>query len=105
MLRGQVWRAKLPGADDAKLWIVVSHNARNRNFDTVLGVRVTTTNRNRHLPTVVEVPEGECVNGWVTCDSMTEIWDEDLVDKEPIGSVSPRFLGELQPALLATLGF
>ena len=87
------------------MWLVVSHNARNQNFPSVLAVRITTTSKWAHLPTVIAVPVGECVHGWVTCDSLTEIWHEDLLESEPIGSISPRFMSDLESPLLAALGF
>lgn len=105
MMRGQIWKAEVPDSEGPKMWLVVSHNARNRSFQSVLAARITTTNKWDRLPTVVPVSEGECVHGWVTCDSLTEVWDEDLVDDKPIGSMSPRFMSELQSGLLATLGY
>lgn len=55
--------------------------------------------------TVIAVPDGECVRGWVTCDSLTELWDEDLVDDRPVGAVSLGFMLTLQEGLLAALGY
>lgn len=103
-LRGQVWLAELEN-EGSKPWIIVSHNARNKNFGSVLAVRVTTSNHRAHLDTVMELPEGECVHGWVVCDSLTEIWNEDFKSAEPLGAVSRTVLKALQPHLLAALGY
>ncbi|GAA1369434.1 hypothetical protein [Brevibacterium luteolum] len=45
------------------------------------------------------------MRGWVTCDSQTELWDEDLVDDRPVGAVSLGFMLTLQEGLLAALGY
>ncbi|WP_238148338.1 type II toxin-antitoxin system PemK/MazF family toxin [Rothia halotolerans] len=105
MLRGQIWKATLDVEVGPKLYVVVSHNARNKNFDTALCVRLTTTERHSHLPQVVPISPGEIVNGWVACDSLTEIWDDDLDDDRPIGNLSPTMMRTLQPGLCAALGF
>lgn len=105
MLRGQVWKAALDEAAGPKLYVIVSHNARNKHFDTALGVRVTTTERHSHLPTVVPVLDDETIHGWIPCDSLTEIWDKDLEENEPSGALSQRIMHTLEPALRAALGF
>lgn len=104
MLRGQVWEAALDQTVDPKMWVVVSHDPRNRHFDTALAVRVTTTNRHADLPTVIALPTGESIHGWVVCDSLTELWDEDLVRTEPAGALSPRAMNLIAPGLMAALG-
>lgn len=104
MLRGQVWEATLDQSVGSKMWVVVSHNPRNRNFDTALAVRVTTTNRHANLPTVIALPAGESIHGWVVCDSLTELWDEDLNQAEPTGALSPRTMNLIAPGLKAALG-
>ena len=45
------------------------------------------------------------MHGWVTCDSLTELWDEDLMENEPTGSFSPQMMTNLRPGLTAALGF
>jgi len=49
-LRSQAYRVDL--GHGAKPWVVVSNNARNRNLDTVLAARITTTGERAHVPTV-----------------------------------------------------
>ncbi|WP_231939717.1 type II toxin-antitoxin system PemK/MazF family toxin [Brevibacterium siliguriense] len=104
MLRGEVWRATVSEAGP-KLWVVVSHNARNRGFDSVLAVRVTTTNKNAQLPTAFEVPPNECIHGWIMCDTLTEIWEDDLVEQSAVGAVSSAVMKPLESHLLAALGY
>lgn len=104
MLRGQVWWADLEG-EGAKPWIVVSHNARNRGFGSVLAVRVTTSSHREHLDSVMRLPDGECVHGWVLCDNLEVLYEEDLTQHEPVGAVSSNVLKALQPHLLAALGY
>lgn len=88
-----------------KYWVVVSNNGRNRNFDTALAVRVTTTNRHAGLDSVVPLPAGEMLNGWVACDSLTEIWDEDLLHDRAEGALSHRAMRDVEDGLMAALGF
>lgn len=105
MLRSQVWMATLDQTVGPKYWVVVSNNGRNRNFDTALAVRVTTTNRHANLDSVVPLPDGEMLDGWVACDSLTEIWDEDLAKPGPEGALSRRAMTAVEEGLMAALGF
>jgi mRNA interferase MazF len=87
-----------------KYWVIVSNNGRNRNFDTALAVRVTTTNRHANLDSVVALPAGEVLNGWVACDSLTEIWDDDLARSTAEGALSRRAMSAVEDGLMAALG-
>ena len=62
-LRGQVFRVDL--GHGAKPWLIVSNNARNRNLETVVAVRVTTTSKHANVPTVVPLSSADPLVGYV----------------------------------------
>ncbi|QIK63611.1 type II toxin-antitoxin system PemK/MazF family toxin [Leucobacter viscericola] len=76
LIRGRVYMADLESGE-LKPWVVVSNNNRNRSLGSALAVRVTTTNRFAELPSVVALPDGECVSGWVRCDSLTTLYADE----------------------------
>jgi len=57
VLRGQVWLADV-GLEEAKRFIVISNNERNRKLHSVLGVRLTTAPK-PSIPSIVEFRPGE----------------------------------------------
>lgn len=75
-LRGQVFRVDL--GHGAKPWLVVSNNARNRNLDTVLAVRVTTTGRHADVPTVVALSTADPLVGHVVVDDVVQLYRDEL---------------------------
>lgn len=99
--RGQVVRADI-GLDEPKLFVVVSNNRRNKALPSVLAVRLTTSTK-PSLPSIVPMPEGECVQGRAVCDDVVEIWPADEV-LGVIGALSPRTVVELDAGLAAALG-
>lgn len=101
--RGRVYLADLTDeGGEAKPWVIVSNNARNRGLSSALAVRVTTTNKFNDLDSVVELPGGECVHGWVRCDSLTTMW-EDEPTKE-VGGLSAPAMRAIEGGLRAALG-
>lgn len=98
--RGSVYLADL-GAPEPKYWVVVSNNRRNKGLESVLAVRVTTTDRHRDLPTCIELPHGECLHGFVLCDSLTEMFEEDVVKRH--GGFSPAAMAAIGKGLKAAL--
>lgn len=105
MLRGQVWLAQVVEDVDPKLYVIVSNNLRNKRLDTAIGVRVTSTNKYTELPTVVALPPQERVNGWVRCDDITELWDEDLPRDSATATLSPSTMKAIESGLASALGF
>lgn len=87
-LRGQVFRVDL--GYGPKPWLVVSNNSRNRNLDTVIAARITTTGRNAGLPTVVPLGSGDPLVGFVLCDDLVPLYRDELT----------RLLGALGPATM-----
>lgn len=104
LVRGGVYLANLnsDSSADPKYWVVVSNNQRNRSFKDALVVRVTTTDKYTELASVVELPAGEVLHGWVRCDNLTTMYDD-----EPIklaGHFSVAAMREIEAGLRATLG-
>jgi mRNA interferase MazF len=75
-LRGQVFRVDL--GHGAKPWVVVSNNARNRNLETVLVVRITTTGKQASLPTVVPLSSADPLVGFVVVDDLIQLYRDEL---------------------------
>lgn len=84
-LRGQVFRVDL--GHGPKPWLVVSNNARNRNLESVLAARVTTTRKHAPIPTVVPLAAAEPLRGFVLCDDLVQLYRDEL--RTPLGAVSP----------------
>jgi mRNA interferase MazF len=72
--RGQVYWLDIPGIG-RKPWLVVSNNAINRNpaLEQVIAVRITTTVRDRHLPTVVPLGSQEPLTGCVLAGTVMQL--------------------------------
>lgn len=75
-LRGQVFRVDL--GHGAKPWLIVSNNARNRNLDTVVAVRVTTTGKRANVPTVVPLSSADPLVGYVVVDDLIQLYHDEL---------------------------
>lgn len=77
-VRGQVFEVDVEGIG-RKLWVVVSNNARNRNLDDVLVLRMTTT-RKQPRPTIVELdPRADApFAGRVVCDDLGPLYRDEL---------------------------
>ena len=102
MLRGEVWQADLPELS-GKLYVVVSDNKRNRYAESALAARLTTTSRHSHLPTKIPIRRGEQLSGWVGCDNIVELYDEDLVKQ--VGVLGPQQMQDLMPGILSAFGY
>ena len=57
LVRGRVYRARPTGFNDDKFFVVVSNNSRNRQLDSVLVVRFTTSPK-PELRSILEIPSG-----------------------------------------------
>jgi len=74
-LRGQVFRVDL--GHGAKPWLIVSNNARNRNLETVVAVRVTTS-MHANVPTVVQLSPADPLGGYVVVDDLIQLYRDEL---------------------------
>lgn len=101
LLRGKVYLAAL-GTAQPKYWLVVSNNHRNANLDNVLVVRITSTQKYENLDSVVAIPSGEFLSGFVRCDSLTQVWREEIIREA--GAFSPATMTLVSDGLKAALG-
>ncbi|MET0699032.1 MAG: type II toxin-antitoxin system PemK/MazF family toxin [Mycobacterium sp.] len=98
-LRSQAYRVDL--GHGAKPWVIVSNNSRNRNLDTVLAARITTTSKNAHVPTVVPLSAADPLVGFVLVDDIMQLYHDELA--ESLGSLSPPTMQEVSRALRIAL--
>ena len=75
-MRGQVFRVDL--GHGAKPWVIVSNIQRNRNLQTVIAARITTTRKNAELPTIVELSNDDPLVGFVLCDDLVPLYRDEL---------------------------
>ena len=101
-MRGQVYRVKL-GTHDPKPYVVVSNNVRNRALDSVLAVRITTSDKSR-IPTAVRLGPDDPQVGYALADDIVEVWKDELESGEYLGSLAPGTLLQLNVALGHALG-
>ncbi|MGO1543587.1 MAG: type II toxin-antitoxin system PemK/MazF family toxin [Gulosibacter sp.] len=99
--RGRIYLAKLE-TDEPKYWLVVSNNQRNRAFRDALAVRITSTNKFTELDSVVPLPTGEILTGWVRCDSLTTMYEDEPI--KDVGGLSPAAMRAVESGLRAALG-
>ncbi|WP_248492099.1 type II toxin-antitoxin system PemK/MazF family toxin [Tsukamurella sp. PLM1] len=98
-MRGQVFRSDL--GYGAKPWVIVSNNARNRNLDTVLAARLSTTGKNAHIPTVVALSTADPLVGFVLVDDLVQLYHDELT--ENVGTLSPQTMQKISAALRIAL--
>ena len=101
LTRGHVYLAKL-GTAEAKYWLVVSNNQRNARLDNTLVVRITSTDKYTSLPSVIAIPAGESLTGFVRCDSLTQVWPDEII--KFFCAFSPATMALVNDGLKASLG-
>ena len=85
----------------AKPWVILSNNSRNRNLDTVLAARITTTIKNAHLPTVVPLTRADPLVGFVLVDDIVQLYHDELT--ETLGALSVSTMQQISAALRIAL--
>jgi mRNA interferase MazF len=98
-LRGQVFRVDL--GHGAKPWLVVSNNSRNRNLETVIAVRITTTSKHANVPTVVALSAADPLVGYIVVDDLVQLYRDEL--PEAHGAISPSTMRAVSDALRIAL--
>lgn len=94
--RGQLFWVDL--GHGRKPWVIVSNNPRNRNLDTVLAARITTTAKHATLPTWVALSAEDPVSGFVLTDDIVPLYrDTDLT--QPAGALGPRTMAAVNEGL------
>ena len=102
MLRGRVYRAHLSHIGQDKYFLVVSNNRRNRAFEQVLAVRLTTTPSRDERPAMVPLGPGEIMTGWVSCDDIEVLYDDEV--RADLGAVTAPAMRRVEAGLRAALG-
>lgn len=100
-LRGTVWEYHFEPGTAPDPAVIVSNNGRNRSaWPLVHVVRVTTSPREPH-PTIVELPDGEPVDGRVICDDLAPVAKAALGRR--LGGLSPQVMQRVDAALKIVL--
>jgi mRNA interferase MazF len=102
LLRGRVYRARLTHIDADKYFLVVSNNRRNRAFDQVLAVRLTTTKPRDSRPAMVELGPDEVMAGWASCDDIETVYDDEV--RADMGALTAATMHRVEAGLRAALG-
>ena len=102
MLRGRIYRAHLSHIGEDKFFLVVSNNRRNRAFGQVLATRLTTTAPKAERPALVPLGPEEIMTGWVSCDDIETIYDDEV--RADVGAVTAPAMRRVEAGLRAALG-
>jgi mRNA interferase MazF len=102
LLRGRVYRARLSHTEEDKYFLVVSNNRRNRAFEQVLAVRLTTTKPRDSRPAMVEIGPGEVMTGWASCDDIETVYDDEV--RADMGAITAQAMRRVEEGLRAALG-
>jgi mRNA interferase MazF len=101
-LRGRIYRAGLSHIGEDKYFLVVSNNRRNRAFEQVLAVRLTTTKPRDGRPAMVEIGPDEVMTGWASCDDIETVYDDEV--RADLGAVTAQTMRRVEGGLRAALG-
>ena len=102
MLRGRIYRAHLTHIGEDKFFLVVSNNRRNRAFEQVLAARLTTTPPRDQRPAMVPLGPGEIMTGWVSCDDIETLYDDEV--RADIGAIAAPTMRRVEASLRAAFG-
>jgi mRNA interferase MazF len=101
-LRGKVYHVDLGEPVGRKPFVVVSNNIRNSKLDTVLAVRITTTNKPAHVPSIVPLSTADRLSGYAVCDEVRLVQRVKLTDAGT--ALSPRTMRAIGDGLRIALG-
>jgi mRNA-degrading endonuclease toxin of MazEF toxin-antitoxin module len=99
VVRGGLYYADFPGVGD-KLVVVVSWHAINRGLRSPIVCLVTSTARERSIPTAVPLPAGAAGNesdSWILCHEIATLDAEDF--RRELGRIPPTVLVQVEHAL------
>jgi mRNA interferase MazF len=102
MLRGRIYRARLAHIGEDKFFLVVSNNRRNRAFQHVLAARLTTTPPRDERPAMVPLGPGEIMTGWVSCDDIETLYDDEV--RADLGAITAPAMRRVEVGLRAAFG-
>jgi mRNA-degrading endonuclease toxin of MazEF toxin-antitoxin module len=101
VLRGEIWLADV-GLAEAKRFVIVSNNERNRSLRDVLGVRMTTAPK-PSLPSIVEFRSGQvsAERSFAVADDIVPLRKSDLIER--VGGLTLGQMHRLEAAIRAAL--
>lgn len=102
MLRGRIYRAYLSHIGEDKHFLVVSNDRRNRAFEQVLAARLTTTAPRAERPAMVPLGPGEIMAGWVSCDDIEVLYDDEV--HADLGAITAAAMRRVEAGLRAAFG-
>src|SRR5271156_2232658 len=102
LLRSHIYRARLARIGEDKFFLVVSNNRRNKAFKQVLAARLTTTPPRDERPAMVLLGHGEVMTGWVSCDDIETIYDDEV--RADVGAITAPAMRRVEAGLRAALG-
>jgi mRNA interferase MazF len=102
MLRGRIYRAQLTHIGEDQFFLVVSNNRRNRAFEQVLAARLTTSPPKAERPAMVPLGPEEVMTGWVSCDDIETIYDDEV--RADVGAITAPAMRRIEAGLRAALG-
>jgi mRNA interferase MazF len=102
MVRGRIYRAHLVHIGQDKFFLVVSNNRRNRPFEQVLAARLTTTPPRSERPAMVPLGPGEVMTGWVSCDDIETLYDDEV--RADLGAITAPAMRRVEAGLRAAFG-
>ncbi len=101
-VRGQVYRIEFSDLG-LKPFVVISNNQRNRALESVLGARITSTDK-AHIPTAVQLTRDDPLYGYALADDIVELYKDELIEGEYMGTLAPNTVLRLNEALCQALG-
>jgi mRNA interferase MazF len=102
MVRGRIYRAHLNHIGEDKFFLVLSNNRRNRAFEQVLAARLTTTPPRGPRPAMVELGRGEVMAGWVSCDDIEVVYEDEV--RADAGALTAATMRRIEAGLRAAFG-
>jgi mRNA-degrading endonuclease toxin of MazEF toxin-antitoxin module len=103
LLRGGIYFAALPGIGDRTV-LVLSWDAINAGLRSPIVCQVTTTERERNLPTFVHLPAGQAgiaEDSYILCHELVTLEAEDF--RRDVGMIPPSILVQVEAAVRRAL--
>ena len=101
LLRGRIYRAHLSHLGEDKYFLVVSNNRRNLAFQQVLAARLTTTPPRSPRKAMVQLDRREVMTGWVSCDDILALYDDEV--RADVGALTVQGMFRVEAGLRAAL--
>jgi mRNA-degrading endonuclease toxin of MazEF toxin-antitoxin module len=101
VLRGEIWLADV-GLQEAKRFVIVSNNERNRSLRDVLGVRMTTAPK-PSIASIVEFRSGQVSpeRTFAVADDIVPLRKSDLIER--VGGLTLAQMQRVEAAIRAAL--